>query len=174
MNDSRVSNHRMQDKDERKRLIHRAFTLIELVASLTILSSLLVTTVSLVTLAQKSNERVQVSQMYRQQISRFARTFRNDLRGLSVQCTLDGNDRIIIDRDEERITYHRLKNSVISRVVEPTGKEASRADEFDFGPGAEVNLSWSGEENSSDWIIQIPGFSPSAITVTAGWRQETQ
>ena len=62
----------MQDKDARKRLIHHAFTLIELVASLTILSSLLVTTVSLVTLAQKSNERVQASQMYRQQINRFA------------------------------------------------------------------------------------------------------
>ncbi|MDA9858988.1 type II secretion system GspH family protein [Rubripirellula sp.] len=148
-----------------------AFTLIEILVSLVILSSLMGSALGLLTLVQRSNERATSNRLFRQQVRAFAKMFREDADARDSELLFDSNGELRVLTTTENITYRIVDGSKISRVQTTTDQQITRREDFDFGAGIEVQLSQDPADATARWIITDRRFRKQPITVIAGWKE---
>lgn len=144
-----------------------AFTLIEITISFAILTALMGSALGLVTLAQRSQQRSKDSRVFRQEVRRFAKVFREDARGKNRQLILESVNELHLQRPDETISYQIVGNSQITRIQTGTDKRLER---FEFGLEVEIELSQPDANDPVRWTLTEKRFPAQPITVIAGWR----
>lgn len=163
--DSQFSIH--QNVRKRRRF---GFTLIEIIVSFAILTSLMASAVGLVTLAQRSQERAKDSRTFRREVSRFAKTFRQDAQATNLRLMLKSANELILHRPNENLSYQIGSHSQITRTKTSGDKAGKRIDRFVFGTEVDIQLSQPDANEPVRWTLTDRRFPAQPITVMAGWR----
>ena len=148
--------------------LHRrraAFTLLEAVISMTVISSTMVIAVSLVTLAQRSTEQVNSSRRFRQQVRQFSEAYRDDARRAGSDLMLSGDNEVIIHSADQTVSYRLLNDSEISRVALGLGQPNRLLESYEFGDSVTVKVVQTNQEGPVQWIFTHKRFSEQPVTV---------
>ena len=158
-----------QDHSNR-RFTRPAFTLIETVVSLVILSSLMGSAFGLLTLVQRSNERATSNRMFRQQVRAFAKIFRKDANARDSELIFEDTGELRVLTKTKKITYQIVDGSKIARIQTTIGQQMTQRERFDFGEDIDLQISQGPAETIAHWRITDRRFPQQSITVVAGWK----
>ncbi|MDA9777806.1 type II secretion system GspH family protein [Rubripirellula sp.] len=158
-----------QDHSNR-RFTRPAFTLIETVVSLVILSSLMGSAFGLLTLVQRSNERATSNRMFRQQVRAFAKMFRKDANARDSELIFEDTGELRVFTKTKKITYQIVDGSKIVRIQTTIDQQITQRERFDFGEDIDLQISQGPTETIAHWLITDRRFPQQSITVVAGWK----
>ena len=167
MNKQRPYQVPLQRMRPTRRGLRSAFTLIEAVISMTIISSTMVTAVGLVTLAQQSSDQINASRLFRRQVQRFAHTYREDTQRPKTGRILLEDNQVALRSTDRIITYSLDDISTISRMTADNDQPTRLLETYDFGKSVTIEVVQPNQAEPLQWIFTHDRFPGAPVRIIA-------
>lgn len=122
----------MRLKESNRRPTRAAFTLIEILVVMSVLSSVMGGAIALTIVMQQSLKQSDENLVARQQLVRFADDFRNDFHRAQRHRFQSGTLTLEFGDEQPEVVY-QIDSSSISRIVESDETKTKRQDSYVFG-----------------------------------------
>lgn len=146
------------------------FTLIELILVLSMVGSLLGGTISLLSLAQKSNQRGQRNFLDRQEIRRFADDVRRDMHAAEKAELAAAELVLTIASPPSEITYRVADGSLVRLVTNSEDGTQRSQDRYVLASDEKIAMSWVEEGAKVRWTITSPNRPLRPVRIIAARR----
>lgn len=149
---------------------HLGFTLIELILVLSMVGALLGGTISLLALAQKSNQRGQQNFLARREIRRFADDVRRDMHAAETAELADGELVLKLTSPPSAIIYRVADGSLLRTASDGAEQTHKSRDRYVLASDEQIAVSWVDEGETVAWSFTSPDRPLHPVHVTAARR----